>query len=180
MNDWAQLILVLGLYYEITKGRDGYWYPFLRQLPQDLLLPSSWSDEDIEMIQDDFCIHQIKKYNFVSKMTWLEFKQVLESNKEIFNEKLRNENLFLHLYAQVCTRCFGYQNETAALVPMADNFNHNSVSSLNEMICLSLLHNGKHRIEKYSSDYSEVFRANGWSKKHIDDYRLNIKGRFNR
>ena len=31
--DVEHLILVLGLIYEMTKGQDSYWYPWLRQMP---------------------------------------------------------------------------------------------------------------------------------------------------
>ena len=50
-NDWEQLILALFIFYEMTKGRDSYWYPYLRMMP-DVVLTSSWSDQDIAVSQD--------------------------------------------------------------------------------------------------------------------------------
>lgn len=46
-----QFILVLFVYYEMSKGRNSYWYPFLRMMP-DVEFTSSWAQADIDMFQD--------------------------------------------------------------------------------------------------------------------------------
>ena len=48
-HDWEQLTLALGLLYEMTKGKDSYWYPYLRQMP-DVEFSSSWDDHELEML----------------------------------------------------------------------------------------------------------------------------------
>ena len=32
-DDWEQFILCIFIFYEMTKGRDSYWYPYLRLMP---------------------------------------------------------------------------------------------------------------------------------------------------
>ena len=47
--DRQHQVLVLGLLYEITKGKDSKWYPFLRQFPDNEL--KLWeSDADLDLI----------------------------------------------------------------------------------------------------------------------------------
>ena len=40
-ESWEQLTLVLRLFYEITLGKKGYWYHYLRQMP-DIVFTSAW------------------------------------------------------------------------------------------------------------------------------------------
>ena len=54
-HDWEQLTLALGLIYEMTKGKDSYWYPYLRQMP-DVEFSSSWADHELEMLYDDYAM----------------------------------------------------------------------------------------------------------------------------
>ena len=42
------IILTLALIYEVTLGKESYWYPYLRQMP-DVVVTSLWDTEDIEM-----------------------------------------------------------------------------------------------------------------------------------
>jgi hypothetical protein len=44
---------------------------------------------------------------------------------DIFTEV--DEQTFLSLYSQVCTRCFGWGLPYTCMIPMADNLNHNDV-----------------------------------------------------
>ena len=98
------------------------------------------------MLQDHTLMHQIKTYKTtIDKEIWVLVEKVLRENPEIFPERFVDKHLFFKLYGLVCTRCFGtvgYLNKTAALVPMADNFNHNCVEYLNTTVCLSMLHKG--------------------------------------
>ena len=43
-------------------------------------------------------------------------------------------NNFMSLYAQVCSRNFGWGLPNTAMIPMADNFNHADVNILCEII----------------------------------------------
>ena len=51
-NEWEQLTLTLFIYSELTKGKDGYWWPYLRLMPE-VEFTSSWNQHDIEMFQDE-------------------------------------------------------------------------------------------------------------------------------
>lgn len=48
------LVLTFGLIYEMTLGKESYYYPYLRQLSNsiDEITTSSWNDHEIEMVQD--------------------------------------------------------------------------------------------------------------------------------
>jgi hypothetical protein len=42
-DSWEQLTLVLRLFYEITLGKKGYWYHYLRQMP-DIVFTAAWEN----------------------------------------------------------------------------------------------------------------------------------------
>ena len=44
-----QIILTLFLLFELTKGRNSYWYPYLRILPEVESL-THWQEFEIEML----------------------------------------------------------------------------------------------------------------------------------
>ena len=50
-DSWEQVVLALRLIYEFTLGKEGYWYPYLRMMP-DVEFTCSWEDFELEMTQD--------------------------------------------------------------------------------------------------------------------------------
>ena len=42
---------------------------------------------------------------------------MLRENSDIFEEKFIDKDLFMNVYAQVCTRCFGYGLESTSMIP---------------------------------------------------------------
>ena len=40
----------------------------------------------------------------------------------------------MRIFAQVCSRCFGWGLPTTAMIPMADNLNHSHITVVNETI----------------------------------------------
>ena len=44
-----QMVLCLGIFYQLTLGQHGYWYPFWRQLPE-VILPSDWTEHELALI----------------------------------------------------------------------------------------------------------------------------------
>jgi len=52
------------------------------------------------------------------------FRDILISYPDIFPKKFIDFSLFLNIYAQVYTRCFGSGVPSTSIIPMADNFNH--------------------------------------------------------
>ena len=173
------MTLVLSLFYEITLGEKSYWYPYLRAMP-DVSFVHLWDEHELEMIQDQPLVEDIYVHKESLEQTWDRFQKVLQSNQKIFPLSYHNRDLFMNVYAQVCTRCFGYGTESTAMIPMADNLNHSSVDVSNEMVS-KLKHLEKqqslsyYRIGKFLNDYSSIF-----SEDQIKENPLNVKGRFNR
>jgi len=48
--------------------------------------------------------------------------------KQIFDLATVQREVFTRLYAQVCTRCFGWGIPCLSMVPMCDNYNHSDVT----------------------------------------------------
>ena len=46
-DEFEQLTLTLFLLYQVTLGKDSYWYPYLLTLP-DVVLTAFWKTEEIE------------------------------------------------------------------------------------------------------------------------------------
>ena len=49
--DYEQLTLALFIFYEMTLGKNSYWYPYLRLMP-DVEFTSSWSEQEMIATQD--------------------------------------------------------------------------------------------------------------------------------
>lgn len=81
---------------------------------------------------------------------------------KIFKKRFVDRGLFLNIYGQVCTRCFGYGLSSTSMVPMADNLNHSSVDVTIEVIDHKLhLEADKnlsyYKICKYLNNYSALY-----------------------
>ena len=50
MIQWQYLTLTLGLLYEISLGRQSYFYPWLRSFLVDQKCRSPWKDNELEMV----------------------------------------------------------------------------------------------------------------------------------
>ena len=98
---------------------------------------------------------------------------------------MHDRDLFLNIYGQVCTRCFGYGLDSTSLIPMADNLNHSSVDVTNELVSFDLQLEGDknesyYRISKFLNDYTPLFKNKGMTDEEIEKQKMNIKGRFDR
>ena len=127
------MVLTLFLFYEMTLGVKSYWFPYLRLMP-DVDFSASWDDTDLMLFEDSLLFFHMKKRHQVIQNRWIQFKEILMKYPDIFPQKLIDEGLFLNLYSQVCTRCFGYGLPTTSMIPMADNLNHNSLDVTHEII----------------------------------------------
>ena len=136
-DDWEQLTLALRLLYEMTLGKKGYWYPYLRLMP-DVEFTSAWSEDEMEMAEDFRIRFELHEYREELKKEWEQFELVLRSYPDIFPERYVSQALFYNQYAQVCTRCFGYSVNSTSMIPMADNLNHSSVDVTQELVNISL------------------------------------------
>jgi len=59
---------------------------------------------------------------------WSVLEKALKKYIAIFEPRTLKREVFVKLYAQVCTRCFGWGLPFTSMVPMADNLNHNDVT----------------------------------------------------
>ena len=171
--EWDHLTLTLGLFYEVSKGKSSYWYPYLRQI-FNIKAPSIWKEDQLEMIQDFHCMFDLQEQDQKYERVWELFRPVLEQNSDIFPRRLMDQNLFYIINHQVRTRCFGAGLSSPSMIPMADNHNHSSVPTAHELMNLSLhLHGPSHEeyfnMDRYLVDYSEVFRANDWTDEKINN-----------
>ena len=58
-----QMILTLRVLYEMTLGKKSYWYPYIRQLDmEEVDLTRRWSEQELEMAQDDEVRKEIERY----------------------------------------------------------------------------------------------------------------------
>ena len=125
--------MVLLLLYELTLGKNSYWYPYLRLMPT-VRFSCFWTQEEIDAIQSPKVVQALKEYRVEVVNEWYMFKKVIRKYPWIFQERYINKDLFYNLYGQVCTRCFGYGLPSTTMVPMADNVNHSSFSITNEIV----------------------------------------------
>jgi hypothetical protein len=107
--------------------------------------------------------------------TWKKVSKIMKIYPEIFNEESCDKKKFLSMYAQVCTRCFGWGLPSTSMIPMADTLNHSDANITNELI------NKRKHLEadekssyftklKFMNDYSPMFS--------VDETNPVIKGRF--
>ena len=105
----------------------------------------------------------------------------------IFNIHTLDKKLFFKLYAQVCTRCFGWGLPCTAMVPACDNFNHNDVTVVQELVntALHTKHDKKSSYwtrTKYMNDYTDLFQNMCPEKlAQMNEKEVGcVKGHFNR
>lgn len=88
---------------------------------------SAWTNDVIDMLQDEDLKIELEIYNHELDEEWMLFKKVLKAYPSLFPTSFVNKELFFNIYGQVCTRCFGEGVESTSMIPMADNFNHSCV-----------------------------------------------------
>ena len=125
--------LVLFLLYEITLGKDSYWYHFLRMMPT-VKFTCFWTQEEIDSAWSPALKNRLKKYKESVVKEWYRFKKVLRKYPLVIPDQFVDKELFYNLYGQASTRCFGYGLPSTMMVPMADNINHSSVSVSHEVM----------------------------------------------
>ena len=96
-QDWEQLTLALFIFYEMTLGKQSYWYPYLRLMP-DVEFTSSWSEEEMSAIQDKQLSEHLNDYHVEVEVEWHMFKKILTSYNQIFKKKFVDRGLFFNIY----------------------------------------------------------------------------------
>lgn len=85
-DDWEQLTLTLFIFHEMTKGRDSYWYPYLRMMP-DVDFTTAMESDVLEMFQDERVEIECQEYEVQLNVDWNQFKSILEEYPQLFPAK---------------------------------------------------------------------------------------------
>ena len=133
-DDWEQLSLALAMLYEYQLTKDSFWFPYLNLLPLDIEFFCNWHMEAIRATDDIILIEEALIYRRDIEKEWLDMKAVLEAYPQHFSPELVDRSLFMRIFAQVCSRCFGWGLPSTSMIPMADNLNHSHVTCVNETI----------------------------------------------
>ena len=73
----------------MTLGRNSYWYPYLRMLP-DVGFSCLWDDHEFEMLQDECLVTYLREYYTELECHWEFFEALLTKYPKIFPEKFVN------------------------------------------------------------------------------------------
>lgn len=188
-DDWEQLTLALAMLYEYQQGTSSFWFPYLNLLPLDIEFFCNWLPEDLKATDDPDLEFEAFAYRRDIEKEWQDMKSVLMTYPEYFSHELLDRQLFMRIFAQVCSRCFGWGLPTTAMIPMADNCNHSHGTCVNETInkdfqsdYLPLKPNFGNvprkyfTREKFMNDYSAAFTS-----EQVEASTVNITGgRFSR
>ena len=60
-SDWEQLTLCIFVFYEMSRGIESYWYPYLVSMPT-VRFTCLWSHEEIKACQDSFVTMYLREY----------------------------------------------------------------------------------------------------------------------
>ena len=132
-QDWEQLILFIFVLYEYQKGEDSFWKPYLDLMPHVEFF-CDWKEDDIFAVQDYGLIFGAMEYKEELTREYNAICMVLSKYPDIFTQKSMSRAAFTRFYGQICTRCFGWGLPFTAMVPMADNYNHSDVTTVQEII----------------------------------------------
>jgi hypothetical protein len=113
--------------FEHQKGEKSFWWPYLDLMPEVKFF-CDWPEEDVDATQDTNVIKDQIEFKKTLDKEWEALRNALKKYVAIFPRSGLTRELFVKLYAQVCTRCFGWGLPHTSMVPMADNLNHNDVT----------------------------------------------------
>lgn len=178
-DDFEQMTLSLFMLHEYQKGKDSFWFPYLNLLP-DVEFFCNWPGEDLKATEDENLVQEAINYKRDIELEWKELELVMLSYPQHFKLEIIDRHLFMRIFAQVCSRCFGWGLPTTAMIPMADNLNHSHISVINETIHLDLQtkvdKSSKYFTkDKFMNDYSQLY-----NEEQIALYKQNVTGYFNR
>jgi hypothetical protein len=156
--------------YEYQLGKESFWFPYLNLLPSDIEFFCNWPRDDLFATDDHFLIEEALCYRRDIEKEYQDFKSVLTRYPETFNPELSERSFFMTIFAQVCSRCFGWGLPCTSMIPMADNLNHSHGTCVNETIHtkfhasyenLKPTYGGVPKRyftrEKFMNDYSAIF-----------------------
>lgn len=94
--------------------------------------------EEIQATQDAFIIKELKDYKIELDEEYSKISKCLQRYPAVFTPATLERRNFMSIYAQVCSRCFGWDLPHTSMIPMADNFNHSDVNVTFEFVTKSL------------------------------------------
>ena len=135
--------------------------------------------KEIMATMDPYLVAESIEYREELEDEWVELLEVLEKYPNLFNAETRQRKNFMSIYAQVCSRCFGWGMPYTSMIPMADNLNHSDVNVVQEIIHRSLhLKESEESSYFYKAKYMNNY-AQLYSAQEIKEFPV-ILGRFNK
>ncbi len=135
-RDWEQLILTTFLMYQKQLGDKSFWQPYIDLMP-DVTFFCDLERKEIMTTMDPYLVAEAIAYREELQEEWIEVLEVL-NDSPLFAKETCSRKIFMSLYAQVCSRCFGWGIPSTSMIPMADNMNHKDVNVLCEILTKSL------------------------------------------
>lgn len=178
-EDFEQLTLAVFMLFEYQKGKESFWFPYLNLLPEVEFF-CNWDPKFLQATDDIGLVEEALAYKEDIEAEWKEVELLLLRYPQHFCLQLVDRNLFMRVFAQVCSRCFGWGLPTTAMIPMADNLNHSYVSVLNETINTNLHLEADEKShyftkDKFMNNYEDVF-----TEEQITKAPFNVQGRLKR
>lgn len=111
---------------------------------------------------DPFLFAEAIEYKEQLQDDWIEVLETLKRYPKLFSAEAIQRKNFVSLFAQVCSRCFGWGLPHTSMIPMADNMNHADVNVLCEIVTNSLHKeadesNNYFTKSKFMNDFSLAF-----------------------
>ena len=120
-DDMPTIYLTLNLYLE-NKNKNSFFRPYLDLIFSNHNFLSDFTEENMKYFDDDEkMINSFR--NIIDDLNEL-YDKIKESN--FFNEITKEE--FFFCYSQVISRQFYIDDNTSALIPLADLLNHNNIN----------------------------------------------------
>ncbi len=125
----GDVLLTVYIMYEILKGSDSFYEPFIAILPE----PGSivqWTEEELRALQDDSIAYRAHNRRKMLRTTYQKSIVALcERFPDVFNVEQYTHDLFLFAWFCIQARAFGRRLPWTALVPFADCLNHANVAT---------------------------------------------------
>ncbi|CAI0442234.1 unnamed protein product [Linum tenue] len=111
------------LLHEMGKGRDSWWWPYLKQLPRGYDTLATFSEFEKQALQVDDAVWTAEKAILKAKMEWRQAKLVMEQLQ--FKPKFRSFGAWTWVCATISSRTMHVSwDEAGTLCPVGDFFNY--------------------------------------------------------
>ena len=116
----------------LAIGNKSFWKPYFDIFPKADLLPL-WATEEMDELQDPELKQEAIRYKEEIDKEWNLAKLLFSKYPDIFPNDKVHKDLFVFVYGNVVTRCFGWSLPCTMMIPVADSMNHWSVDGSNEV-----------------------------------------------